>query len=103
MTRFESLLRRMLSWPIVWAWVAAYVLRNFEHSPFSDCIVCEAHKRRQRSVHEQYTCVNSVVICRKCSLPFDAWKEKPRCSNKRPNVLPLPEKKAPYLIIPTDW
>lgn len=103
LSRRPTLVRRMLSFPLLWR-VAAAAAQLIPHVAVdADCLACAGKARRALRRHEPTMSVKRQFYCRKCGLSLSEWGRKPKCSNKRPAAVALTPSDSRPIVFPLNW
>lgn len=98
----QQLLRRMLSWPVLWQAASYAIIKHIEHVNSSDCLVCAAKERAKKFMHTPALSLDRLVYCRKCGQPLSKWISIPLCSNERPPIL-IAVKSSRPIAVRINW
>ena len=101
MLAHQSLLRRLLSWPLLWRLAHRLIVRYIEHTSSGDCLLCAAKLRALKYAHTPALGLDRLVYCRKCGLRLIQWNAIPKCCGKRPPVKPVVS--SENKIVPVGW
>ena len=94
----QQLLRRMLSWPVLWQAASSAIIKHIEHADSGDCLLCAAKLRALKYAHTPMLDSDRQVFCRKCGLTLNRWNIVPLCSNKRPPIPPAVKSSSPIAV-----
>ena len=94
----QKLLRRMLTWPLLWKIAVRIIVKHIDHDAAYDCLLCAAGLSTVQDAHRPMMGGDRQMFCRKCGLPSRVWTGK--CSGKRPLVKEKPQ--PLFMHIPID-
>jgi hypothetical protein len=96
----QILLRRALSWPLLWKFAVNLIQEHVSHVDAGDCLLCAAKQRSVKNAHRLMMGGDRQMFCRRCGLPLRVSMFQPICTGKRPPVKPTPQ--PLFMHIPID-
>jgi predicted amidophosphoribosyltransferase len=97
-----ALLRRLLSWPVLWRISVCLILKHCQHTPDALCPVCAAKLRALKYAHTPALGLDRRVYCRKCGLQLSMRNAVPKCSNKRTSSTTVAVDSKPQIVL-VNW
>lgn len=100
----RAILRWLLRLPVLWRIAFRLITENLPHDESgTECLVCAAAKRFTRDTHVLTMNQFRQLYCKKCSLPHNEWKRKPKCRRNAVLAAPAPSTKSTLRVIPLNW